>query len=111
MPRQRARNWAVPEGSLMSSEFPHFAHRVSTGRRSRRTWVLGSERFFATPERVPKFGKGILEHSKDASWSAEEPRHNRAVLVPNFPITRLERSRPRGGRLRVRRTEQWLPKD
>src|SRR6516165_4007153 len=70
MPRQRARNWAVPSEISTSGGFPRFAHRASAGRRSRRIWVLGSEQCFGTQERVLKLRKGILERIR-ASLSCE----------------------------------------
>src|SRR5262249_40857900 len=51
----------------MGSKFPYYAHRASAGRRSRRTWGLGSGHCFGTPERVPKFRKGFLERERGVS--------------------------------------------
>src|SRR5215831_11976028 len=54
----------------MRSLAKHFALRASAGRRSRRTWGLGLERFSGTLERVPKLRKRFLEREQGVSRNA-----------------------------------------
>jgi DNA invertase Pin-like site-specific DNA recombinase len=50
-----------PKRILNSSGFPHFAHRASAGRRSRRRWAFGVGTVLRHGGGVPKLRKGILE--------------------------------------------------